>query len=60
MAFYADETADEISERYMQAGIALADHYGDEMLRLAGAAEIDEGLRQAQALYDWRKVRDAV
>jgi hypothetical protein len=44
----------------MQAGIALADYYGGEILRLAGAAEIDEGLRQAQELYDWWKVRDAV
>ena len=60
LAFYADENADEISERHMQAGIALADYYGGEILRLAGAAEIDEGLRQAQALYNWWAVRDAV
>lgn len=60
LAFYADPTTDAIDERHMQAGIALADHYGTEILRLAGAAEIDEGLRQAQALYDWWKVRDAV
>ena len=58
LAFYADPDAAEISEAHMAAGIQLADYYGGEVLRLAGAAEIDLELRQAQAVYDWWKVRD--
>ncbi len=37
----------------MQAGIALADHYASEALRLFDAGRINPELRLAQRLLDW-------
>ncbi len=37
----------------MEAGIALAEHYASEALRLQGAALIDTTLRDAALLLDW-------
>ena len=45
--------AGEISSAEMKAGIALAEHYVAEALRLFGASRIDADLRLAQRLLDW-------
>jgi hypothetical protein len=37
----------------MEAGIALADHYAAEALRLFGSSRISVDLRLAQRLLDW-------
>jgi hypothetical protein len=45
--------AGEISPAEMQAGIALAEHYAAEALRLFGASRINADLHLAQKLLDW-------
>jgi hypothetical protein len=45
--------AGEIASAEMKAGIALAEHYVAEALRLFGASRIDADLRLAQRLLDW-------
>jgi Protein of unknown function (DUF3987) len=37
----------------MEAGIALAEHYATEALRLFGASQVNADLRLAQALLNW-------
>ena len=37
----------------MRAGIALAEHYASEALRLFGASRVNAELRLAQKLLDW-------
>ncbi len=45
--------AGEIASAEMEAGIALAEHYAAEALRLFGASRINADLRLAQRLLDW-------
>jgi hypothetical protein len=45
--------AGEIASAEMEAGIALAEHYAAEALRLFGASLIKPDLRLAQRLLDW-------
>jgi hypothetical protein len=45
--------ATEISELDMTAGIALAEHYAVEALRLFDASQVNGNLRLAQRLLDW-------
>jgi hypothetical protein len=45
--------AGEIANAEMAAGIALAEHYAAEALRLFGASRINADLRLAQRLRDW-------
>lgn len=51
LAAYAGE--DEVSAEMMACGIALAQHYAAEMLRLKGGAAITPELKQAQRLLEW-------
>ncbi|MGK7863196.1 YfjI family protein [Falsiroseomonas sp. E2-1-a4] len=53
LATYADPDAMEIGAEYVACGIALAQHYAAEMLRLIGAASVTPELRQAAALLRW-------
>jgi Protein of unknown function (DUF3987) len=46
-----DAGAIELAE--MQAGIALAEHYSTEALRLCGSSQISADLRLAQTVLDW-------
>jgi hypothetical protein len=48
-----DLGAPEIDSNHMRAGIALAEHYVAEALRLLGASGISADLRLAQRLLDW-------
>jgi Protein of unknown function (DUF3987) len=45
--------AGEVSEAEMQAGIAIAEHYVTEALRLSGASRISAELIEAQRLLGW-------
>jgi Protein of unknown function (DUF3987) len=45
--------AGQIASVEMEAGIALADHYAAEALRLFGASRVNTDLRLAQRLLDW-------
>ncbi|MGE3782058.1 MAG: YfjI family protein [Alphaproteobacteria bacterium] len=45
--------AEEVDEREIAAGIALAEHYAIEALRLFGCAQVKSDLRLAQSLLDW-------
>jgi hypothetical protein len=49
----SDIHAAEIGTYQMQAGIALAEHYTGEALRLFGASRVNADLRVAQRLVDW-------
>jgi hypothetical protein len=49
----ADLGAEEITCDDMEAGIALADHYAAEALRLFGVARVRAELHLAQRLLDW-------
>jgi hypothetical protein len=49
----ADLGAEEITSDDMEAGIALADHYAAEALRLFGVARVRAELHLAQRLLDW-------
>ena len=48
-----DIDAEEVAETEMAAGIALAEHYGVEALRLFGCAQVNSEIRLAQRLLDW-------
>jgi hypothetical protein len=43
----------EIASTEMEAGIALAQHYATEALRLFGASRVSARIRDAQRLLDW-------
>jgi hypothetical protein len=43
----------EVAQAEMTAGIALAEHYGVEALRLFGGAQVKSEIRLAQRLLDW-------
>lgn len=53
LTVYDDPDAMEVPAHAMANGIALAQHYGQEMLRLAGAAAINPDLRLAHRLLAW-------
>jgi Protein of unknown function (DUF3987) len=53
LTLVANIDAGEIASAEMQAGIALAEHYVAEALRLFGASRINADLRLAQRLLDW-------
>lgn len=53
LAVYDDPDAMEVPLPAMIGGIALAQHYGAEMMRLAGAASIAPDLRLAARLLAW-------
>jgi hypothetical protein len=55
LAAYAGQR--EVSAEMMACGIALAQHYAAEMIRLKGGASITPELRQAQRLLDWWQAR---
>jgi Protein of unknown function (DUF3987) len=53
LALVDDLGAPEIGANHMRAGIALAEHYATEALRLFGASRINSDLRLAQRLLEW-------
>ena len=53
LAVVADINASEISAEQMAAGIALAQHYAAEALRLFEGSRISVELQLAQKLLDW-------
>jgi hypothetical protein len=53
LAVYDDPEAMEVPPVAMAGGIALAQHYAQEMLRLAGVASINPDLRLAHRLLVW-------
>ena len=53
LAVYDDPEAMVVPAEAMACGIALAQHYGQEMMRLAGAASINPDLRHAARLLAW-------
>ena len=57
LTLYADDEAMEVPADLMSCGIALALHYAQEMLRLAGAAGTSVDLRLASRLLTWWQQR---
>lgn len=53
LTLFADADAMEIPPELTACGIALAEHYGAEMLRLAGAGAVNPDLRLAERLLRW-------
>jgi hypothetical protein len=53
LALVDDLGAPEIGANHMRAGIALAEHYATEALRLFGASSVNSELWLAQRLLDW-------
>lgn len=53
LTLYGDPDALEVPLVAMQAGVALATHYANEMLRLQGGASVSPELRSAQRLLTW-------
>ncbi len=53
LTLVADINASEISAGEMEAGIALAQHYAAEAMRLFGASRVSGDLREAQRLLEW-------
>ena len=53
MALVENLDAYEIRADWMASGIALAQHYAAEALRLRGAAQIDPKLKLAQRILEW-------
>ncbi len=52
-----DPSANEVSQEFMAHGIALAQHYLGEALRLFQGARVDRDLRLAAQLLDWLRSR---
>ena len=57
LAAYAAPDALHVHAEHMACGIALAQYYGGEMLRLAGGASVPPDLRLAARLLAWRQDR---
>jgi hypothetical protein len=57
LVLIADIEAGEVAAAEMEAGIALAEHYAAEALRLFGTSRINPDLRLAQRLLDWLLTR---
>lgn len=53
LALHADPDAMDVEGAHMACGIALAEHYGQEMMRLGGAASVNPDLRLAERLLRW-------
>lgn len=53
LALVRNVDAGEIAGAEMEAGIALAEHYAAEALRLFGASRVSSDLRLGQRLLDW-------
>lgn len=53
LTLFAYPDAMEVPLIAMQSGVALATHYGNEMLRLHGGAAVAPELRSAQRLLNW-------
>jgi hypothetical protein len=53
LSVYADPDAMEVDCETMACGVALAQHYGAELLRLHGGATVAPDLRQAARLLEW-------
>jgi hypothetical protein len=53
LTVYGDPDAMEVDEKAMACGIALAQHYAAEMLRLQGGAAVSVDLRLAAHLLAW-------
>lgn len=53
LTLFADPDATEMDAEHLACGIALAEHYGAEMLRLAGASTVNPDLRLADRLLRW-------
>jgi len=58
LATYADPDTMEADAEHVACGIALAQHYAGELLRLTGAATVTPELRQAESLRRWWQNRD--
>jgi hypothetical protein len=58
LATYANPETREIDAEYVVCGIALAQHYAAEHLRLAGAATVTKELRRAELLLHWWQERE--
>jgi hypothetical protein len=57
MAMYADPEAGEVTGEEMACGVALAQHYAAEALRLQGAAAVSSDLVLADRLLNWWQAR---
>lgn len=57
LAIYAEPDATEVSAERMACGIALAQHYAAEALRLQGAAAVSPDLALAARLLAWWRAR---
>ena len=57
LTVYADPAAMEVNAEAMACGIALAQHYAAEMLRLQGGSTVDPDLRLAARLLAWWQAR---
>ncbi len=57
LTVYADPDAMEVNAEGMTCGIALAQHYAAEMLRLQGGSTVDPDLRLAARLLAWWQAR---
>ncbi len=57
LAVYADPDAPEVGATAMAGGIALAQHYAAELLRLHGAAGVSANLQLAARLLTWWQAR---
>jgi len=53
LTVYGDPDAQEVAEAEMRAAVRLVQHYGGEMLRLAGSSGIDPDLRLAARVLEW-------
>jgi hypothetical protein len=52
-----DPAAVEITQEFMARGIALAEHYASEALRLFQGAKVNRDLQLASVLLDWLRTR---
>jgi hypothetical protein len=57
LALVGDVEAAEVGSGEMEAGIALAQHYAAEGLRLFGASRVSADLREAQQLLVWLRTK---
>lgn len=58
LTIYAERHAAEVTGEAMRCGIALAQHYAGEALRLHGAAHVPPGLTMAANLLRWWQARE--
>jgi hypothetical protein len=58
LAAYADPDAIDVDDHSMSCGIALAQHFAAELLRLHGAAAVNPDLRLAAKLLAWFQMQN--